>query len=357
MKDSYVFYTDKLSADYRKAFDQVELYVQTQQIDELTREERMNELLDIFISAEEAGKPIERVVGKDIEAFCKAFCSEFDTSHRVLSFLDGLKVIAKTFVLVSLLDVFFLFLDWLDGAKIDLLSSLTSLNTSGFLLAILVTATLGFLSNFIIRRIMFKRKRISMKVLRAIPVVVAIVAFIVGFSVILFDIADFIACPVWLIFAIGALYLAIYYPLSYKRLRRDKREKVRLTDMVNEEASKTFPAEMEKKYVNANKRSIKRGNGELSLEQFLEKEEKDCNRTEKTGWLYYILPIVITAVGALTGDFEGIADLLIYVGIMLAIEYSLMLWFWKIVKNGVKERRAWIKSKREALAEPNKESE
>lgn len=357
MKDSYVFYTDKLGAEYRKAFDQIELYVNTQRVDEPTKEERMNELLDIFLSAEEAGKPVERVVGNDIEAFCKAFCSEFDRSHRLLSFFDGLRSIAKTFVAVSLIDAAFLFFDWLDGAEIDLLKSLTSLNTSGFLLAILLSATLGFLSNLIVRRIMFRRKRISMKVLKAIPLTVVVVAAFASLALVFWEATNFITCPVWLVFLIGALYLAVYYSLSYKRLRRDKREKVRFTDMVQEGVNKNFPEEMEKKYARANARSIKRGKGELSIEDFLQKEEKECASTEKSGWFYYLFPIVITAVLTLASEFDAIVDLLIYVGIMLALEYSVMLWFWKIAKTGVKQRRAWIASKREELEKTKRESE
>lgn len=356
MKDSYVFYTDKLGGEYRKVFDQIELYVNTQQVDEPTKEERMNELLDIFLSAEEAGKPVERVVGNDIEAFCKAFCSEFDRSHRMLSFFDGLRSIAKTFVAVSLLDIAFLFFDWLDGAEIDLLKSLTSLNTSGFLLALLLSATLGFLSNQIVRRIMFRRKRISMKVLRAIPLTVVVVAAFASLALVFSDATNFITCPVWLIFAIGALYLAIYYPLSYKRLRRDKREKVRLSDMVKEEVDRTFPDEMEKKYARANARSIKRGKGELSIEAFLEKEEKDCRLSEKLRWLDYVLPLVITACCAIGSDFDGVFDFFIFVAIMLAIEYPLMLGFGKMTANGVKQRRAWIEAKRAELEGANEET-
>lgn len=46
--------------------------------------------------------------------------------------------------------------------------------------------------------------------------------------------------------------------------------------MVQEESRKEFPKEMEKKFEKARKKSLKKGKGELSLEAFLDKEEKAC---------------------------------------------------------------------------------
>lgn len=55
MKDSYIFYKDKLGKEYLAVFEQVELYVLSRNVDESAIEERLGELLDIFLSTEAAG--------------------------------------------------------------------------------------------------------------------------------------------------------------------------------------------------------------------------------------------------------------------------------------------------------------
>jgi DNA-binding ferritin-like protein (Dps family) len=69
MKDSYFFYKDKLQGEYKTAFDQVEIYVNAQNIDELTCEDRLGSLLDMLLSAQEAGRPVQKVVGSNMEQF------------------------------------------------------------------------------------------------------------------------------------------------------------------------------------------------------------------------------------------------------------------------------------------------
>lgn len=355
MRDSYMFYTDQLNAEYRGVFDQVEMYVSTENIDEITREEQLSELLDIFLSAQEAGKPVQSIVGHDIEKFCKTFCSDYGFHNKAQNLFDTLKTLAKGMVLISLLDILFLFLDWADGIVVDFWGAFSSLNVSGYLMGILLAIVLGQISNFIVRRVMFQSKRISMKVLKAITLVVAGATFVLAFCFTDSGKTNLFPCPVWVLLACGIVYLAIYYPLNYKRLREHSKQKVRFRDLVSMEMDKDFPDTMDLKYMAANKRSIKKGKGELSMEAFLEKEEKDCRLTEKTAPFYYLFPIVITAAGALAVEFEGYMDALFYIAIMLVIEYAIMIGFWKIVKKGVVQRRAWIQSKREEIFAENRE--
>ena len=82
MKDSYVFYKDKLNEEYRTVFDQIEMYVISQNIDENTVEDRLGELLDIFLSAGESGKDVHKITGNDLEHFCKTFCSDISCSEQ-----------------------------------------------------------------------------------------------------------------------------------------------------------------------------------------------------------------------------------------------------------------------------------
>ncbi len=350
MKDSYVFYKDHLGKEYLDVFDQIEMYVLSQNIDEATTEERRGELLDIFLSAEKTGRDVRKITGNDIEQFCKSFCSDFGTKNKILHVADYFKSIAKVLVFVSMLDLVFYVLEMAEGSEVDLLHSVSSLNVSGYVMGIFVVSLLMVVVNTVIRRLMFKTKRVSMKVFRGVCCAMAILGFVIIFSLLGMEGTNWFACPIWVMLGVSVTYLVAYHFLRGRHVRR---QKVKFLDMVNEEVDKEFPAEMEKKFAKAQKKCRKRGKGELSLEAFLEKEEKDVRLTEKIEILYYILPPAITVVTFiptyLSGGFDGIVDMVVYVAIMLGIEYPLMLGMSKLGKSGLEERKKWIACKREEL--------
>lgn len=348
MKDSYIFYTDKLNQEYKTTFDEIELYVQSQNIDESTLEERMGELLDIFLSAQEKGRPVTQITGNQLEKFCETFCSDFSMKNRVYHVADWFASIAWVLLFVSILDVVFPEPDTVGGKGIW--DAASSVNLSGYLIGILVAGGLALLTNMVIRRIMFKTKRVSMKVLKAASLAGAVIGFLVIFEMMSMEGTDLFDCPLWLLFAITCVYLLAYYLLCGKRNRR---QKIRFTELVGMEVQNTLPQEMEKKYNRAKRRYQKRGKGELTWEVFLDREEKDCDRTEKMRYFYYFFPLVVCAAAVVgtfvTDGFESMADLAIFVAIILGVEYLFLLTLWKIVKSGVKQRRAWLREEREKI--------
>lgn len=352
MKDSYVFYMDKLEKEYLEAFGQIEMYVQSQGVDDNTKEERLGELLDIFLSASATGKSVKKITGNDMEQFCKTFCSDFGVKNRVLFLIDWFKSIAKVLIFVSVLDLIFPEPDVASVGGDNLWNHFSSLNISGYFIGIIVAGLFAAAVNIVLRRMMFKQKQVSMKILKAASVGGAVVSFIIIYFSLSLNTIRLFECPVWIVLAVSGIYLCLYELL---RGRHIKREKVKFFDLVLKESSSEFAREMEKKYERARKKSVQRGKGELSLEAFLEKEEKDINLTEKMGALYYIFPVVITGAAFFItfcmGGFESNIDAAVYIAIMLTVQYPIMLSLWKLTKSGVKERRTWIAKKRGEDAE------
>lgn len=98
-----------------------------------------------------------------------------------------------------------------------------------------------------------------------------------------------------------------------------------------------------------NARLVKKGKNPVSMEEFLEKQEKDLRLTEKMKWLYIATPVVISAFFAYTAGFESISDFVLGVGIMFVVEAVFMYGIWKIAMAGVRGKRAWIEKKRSEL--------
>ena len=346
MKDSYGFYVDKLNPEYRHVFDQVELYIGTQRIDDNTREENMGQLLDMFLTAQTAGKPVEKITGSNIEAFCKTFCSEFSWKNRLYSLMDGLKGLSVGLLLICVLDVIELAVQ---NEKVSVWQAVSSFPISGYFLGVLCGCVAGMLSNMVVRRFMFKSKRVSMRLLKVITWGFTGISCAAMFVLVLSD-RNEISCPIWVVALCAVGYLMVYYLLSHKRLKEQKRDKVKFSDLVGEEMKKTLPEEMEKKYQSVNKRRIRRGMGKLSMEEFLDNEEKACNDSKKLGFLYVAFPVIITALSLPFQEFEGAWDMVLYVAIMLAVEYFFVLGCWRIECHRCTQCRAWIKMKREQLS-------
>ena len=347
MKDSYMFYTDKLGGEYKAVFERIEMYVQSRNIDEDMKEERLGELLDIFLSAAETGKPVRRITGNDLEQFCKTFCSDFGMKNRILFLLDWFKSIAKVLVIVSVLDLVFPETDAASGGNTGFWDSLSSLNLSGYFLGIVIAGIFAWAVNLALRRMMFRQKCVSMKILKAVSAAAAVSGFLIVWFFLSRNRKGLFSCPAWIVLSVSGAYLFLHYLLRGRHIRR---EKVKFFDLVQEESNGEFAKEMEKKFEKAKKRSLKKGKGELSLEEFLDKEEKDCDQTEKMGFIYYILPVAVTGgdflLSYFTDGIESISDATAQAVLILAVQYPIMLGLFKIIKIGVAQRREWIRKKR-----------
>ncbi|MBR6644265.1 MAG: APC family permease [Clostridia bacterium] len=344
MKDSYVFYKDKLQGEYKDVFDQVEMYVNCENIDELTREDRLGSLLDMLLSAQESGRPVKKVVGNSIEDFCKMFCSDLGTQNKIRRVLDTLKVIA-------IIELIFAFFDLLsaDWSGTDFWSIASNVNASGYLFSFAVCILIGYITHFAVRSFMFKRKKVNMNLLKSIEVCMIVVSFIAAFVILSSDKLNFFTCPVWAVILVCAVYLVFYFIFNRKRNRENKQQKVNFYDVVSEQTHVNFDTIMEKRYNAFNKRNIKKGLGELSMREFLDNEEKDCDRSDKMDWLFYVTPVAITGLSLFCADFDSVFDMLFYNAIMLVVQYAIMHFFFKITKNTNAEKREWIAEKRNEL--------
>ena len=61
-----------LNGEYKEAFTKIDMYGSMGNVDMDIYEDRIMNLYDMFVEAQEEGKPVEKIIGKDIEGFCKA---------------------------------------------------------------------------------------------------------------------------------------------------------------------------------------------------------------------------------------------------------------------------------------------
>ena len=94
----------QFSGDYRTAFDGAYKYGLTQRFPASYFDEKMAELYDLLLTAQTDGKPAEKIVGTNIETFCKDYFSDFEPENRLVGSLKSLFGIACVCVFIGLVD-------------------------------------------------------------------------------------------------------------------------------------------------------------------------------------------------------------------------------------------------------------
>lgn len=273
MKDSYAFYKDKLSGEYKEVFAKTEMYVLSQNVDDDTTEERLGELLDVFLSAEESGKPVEKIVGNDLESFCRSVCSDFSLKNRLLNFADYFKVIAWVLVISLFTDLICNINSLLHGEALDLWSERGDF-LLGYLASIFASWAIMTAVNTLTCRLMFRSKSFSAKKLTAIGVTATLSTFLIVYVVLInLNISIRFYCPYWVIPTCAAGYLLFYY---FAIKKGSKRRKIKFTDLVSEEMRKDFPEEMEKSLKRRDVKALKGERASFRLRNFLIKRKRNA---------------------------------------------------------------------------------
>lgn len=331
MKNSYSYYTDKLGGKYKSTFCDIETYGWTVDMDSILYEEKMSELLDIFINAQEENKEIDLIVGSDINSFCENFFSEVPKNSKIKEFFDTVKRMAWILVIF-------------DG--IDILLELSEEKTAtsdigGFIFIFICTYAISRLIAIATRKFFYNKLKIKYKTRRTLIIATQIVCAVIIFMVAFTNLRDVVVIPSYIEVGIAAVYLAIYYIFNYKRLKKDKLERGKAELIENIDISE----EMLNKFDKLNKKRVKKGKTPLTMDEFVAKEEKFTNKIPLINKMYLVLPVPFTIIGfiitLISDGFESNLDMAIFVAIMLGIEYLIMIPFYKMESKIYVMRKKW----------------
>lgn len=355
MRDSYGLYVDKLQGEYKETFEQIMTYMATQNNDINSEESQMGELLDVFLQAQEEGKPVSKIVGNDLEAFCKNFGSQFGWESKVLHAVDRWKSAAWFIFVFSAVDLFFLVGDYLSGEQVDWFVVDTEFNWTGYILSFLCMGVVFTILDFITTKMMFKysKKSFAMRALSIVRVLIAIGCVILCVSFLYTEAFQVFQLPLWILCVLSGGYLLLYYAFNRKRVKEKKESKISFWKLAQEEARKDIDGTMQKKFAGKNKWRRRFGRKALSLEEFMELEEKDCKLSEKLKGLCIATPFLI-CIGMYVADYfetgiENPGELFFCAVFVFIFEAVFMCFWYKIVSVGVGDRMNWIKKEREKL--------
>ncbi len=265
MRDSYILYMDKLQGEYKETFQQIDLYFITQSVDEDTHEEYMGDLLDVFLLAQEEGRPVEKITGKNLESFCKSFCSNLTGKQKLLGLMDDLKRVAWFSFFIVVVELIF---SWEDiiNRNVTVFNIFLETNLFGYILGFGVAMIGSNITGYVTKTLMFRMKKVSVLIWKIIVVVVSIGA---TFAFLIWLLREReIIFPAWIVCLVSACYLVLYYIINRNRMAERKANKISFWGLVNEEIEKDQDIEVQKQmkkiWEKKNERLRKRGKKELT---------------------------------------------------------------------------------------------
>lgn len=351
---SYIQLTDKLNEEYRKSFDFIEHYGNVHMVSFEKMAEKMMDLIDLMLEAQEKGQSPEEITGKNLEDFCKNYFSDVTVWDLLKSAAKKLKYWSWV---VFILETLFMISEFSEE-NFNFLTCRS--DVSGYMLGIMIALS-GTLLADIVGGIAAHFGCYSQKIYIATAIIGTaasiIIALLFGFR---FPNAEM---PGYILIIGSALYLIIYYvavfTLRYFETGCLKKTKssyeLSFTQMVKEELKGTDYSQdisivkaFAKRYRKKNARLIKKGRKALTTEEYFDKNRKEVRYASSIGALSGILLMFCIGfiVSIITGEkmFETPLDVLGYIMINAVIWFLYIRFFKKIEKVSLLEQQSILKA-------------
>lgn len=323
---NYIFLMDQLKGEYREAFDKVYIYTNVRNMSGETEQEMMMNLMDMMLTAQNEGKPVEKIIGNDIEKFCKSYFEGYDYKIRVKEeipqYINRIMWFAFVYGLINLIFAF--------GEKEFSLFKET-IDVSGYLIGMLGGYLIILLNNVCVKPFIFKWKKISATIYDTILLVVMMVVVLVGCSIFA---ENELQVPLFPMIIVSGIYIVAYKIVKsvvrYKKYgtiwKRKEPFRESWLGSVKAEAKRQLPGELVKRYYKINKRRVRQGKELMTPEECMEKIRKE-NKQLDTAVIATIILIGIVIVGQAIYSiiFESILDAIIFALIMCAIEAPIFI--------------------------------
>ncbi len=354
MYNSYTKYKKNLVPEYSEAFGKVEDYVQSNIIDSLRQDEILNDVIDIFLSAQNDGRSVEQVTGNDITKFCTDLCSEVSLKSRIISVLEYTAAVSIICFGRCAKDLFNVLQKILEGEKINLFTYKINAKPWYFLCWMGAYLAIMAVGKVIVSKFL-KVSREKYRAFRYCAIAACILPWMVVYSQFFreYENGQCSALTVLIYFILSGAAVAVYLILASEKRKINRQRFEELIEEQSQPGSRSYKNldDIEqKKFKNINEKNIRNGKPEISFEEFLDIEEKNAG---KKGILFYFcvfVPVNLILFGLChvfcsLGDY---AELIIYSTPIIALEIYVIYTAYRGANYTRKKRLAWIKSKRES---------
>lgn len=341
---------EKLKDDYRKVFEKADMYSTIASGNEDINDEKMMNLYDLLLEAQSEGKPVEKIVGADIEAFCREYF-EADKDEKMKWYVRLTSTLYTACLWLTIITLI-----WVIFPEEDQTIQSITIDIFPFFIGASIGIVSTIIMKYLLEPIIFKSKK-----LKPIVFYFIILAATFGSCILAFSISadsELMNIPaIWLLAVCGG-YVVIYLLVrslwryrTYGTLRKDTKEnrarrkeekkiKKNFNDEVSNESTDHLTAKfMAKRYARLNKRNIRRKHQELSFSEYaalIRKEESMNGRLNLITAFIFIALVIGSAVMQMVTT--GFVDGLIFGIILAVIETPIYLFLKSSNDTGSKHR-------------------
>ncbi|MBR1865924.1 MAG: hypothetical protein IJ801_05400 [Lachnospiraceae bacterium] len=326
-------YKDKLQGEYLQTLDKVELYGRVCGIENKLYNELMMNLTDLLITAQDSNKPVDKIIGRDVEAFCKSYFEDAEYTVR-----DRISEVPKRYIVwvwitfvMEFLDMLFSCMDAEEGFSIWTVTT----NISGYLFGFLVAFIIFGILTMAAKPFVFRVKRFSSRLYDWLVFTACVIS--VGMSIFFVD-KWAIQVPTLAVLILYAGYLLMYYGIrachnyslygTWKKTEHigkpDELYEFSFRDMVRISVDQELPGEFKKRFDKENQRRTKRNKPVMTPEEFTKELHRESVRAKRF-YHGFAVGMVLFCIGSSIVSMitESVMDGLILFGILMAVELSL----------------------------------
>lgn len=339
---TYMSYVDKLEGEYKEVFQFVEHYANIHLIGGHYKNEKLMDLLDMMMQAQEQETPVENVVGKSQEQFAKDFYSDVTLASLSEDFFSKLKNWAWFIVLFEGLMIVSSMGD--EGFNLFTFKA----DMSGYLQAVLISymgILLADVISIILAKFNYYNEKLTIGMMIGFTLVTIAACIYMGVKDITISVRSF---PVMIS---SAIYLLIYYVavLLYRVKKTGSIKKVKdeydtsFGGLVKAELESNnfekkedleFLKSISKRYANKNKKRVSKGLTPLTTAEYIHKQNKLEKYSLVSGYSFGVIATII--ITFINKGFETSSDAVIVVGIVAVI--GLLLFKFQRFMNSVNDR-------------------
>lgn len=326
---------EKLHGDYRFVFEKADMYSTLTVNDNDLEDDRLMDLYDLLMEAQHEGKPVEKIVGTDIESFCQAyFKPEEEPEKWYVTLPKSIYTFTRWVTIVTLLNL-------LLPAEGETIFSMT-IDAVPFFIGLALGLVLVFVYSNVFKPGIFKSKKIRPIVLYFM-ILVLFIGGMIG-MLLLFDKYDLEVSALGS-FAISTGYMIVYLIIrSIYRYRKfgtfqngTKEEIQRLKD--EKKAKKEFNAQlnndfalglhkkaMAKYYRKLQRRNLKK-NQEYTFADYAARIRKEFNQTKQTNRITILLFVMLVLSLTIIQMFiSNPVDALLFGLLLSVVEFPICRW-------------------------------
>ena len=326
----------QLSGEYREVFKRAQMYATLKNMENQFFDDKMLELFDLLLTAQNEGKPASRLIGSDVSRFCKDYFSDYTIAER-LRFLPVTLYRISWFVFVlELIEFFACEIPMRDffAAKADM---------SGYGVGALVAIAAYIVADVILLPIFRRSKKVNMGVWYG--VLLGVIALLLAVS---FPLGDRLTLmlPVWPFLLGSALYIIAYIVAraiwryrnfgTIRNARKQLEQDSYYKNLEDRDLEKILLEAWKKRFARLQKQ------GKVTEESYLEELTKNENLEGKI--FRYVTPLIYIAICIFSivqvARDSGLADSIFFAVFISVITFFIYRWLYRIeAKNAALRRK------------------